>query len=63
MMRKVLLLHRPLTGGRVGKADDAGYCRHRAGLPIRNPHLVVDRRWLFVLSPEGSSIRNPKPPQ
>jgi hypothetical protein len=61
MMRKVLLLHRPLTGGGVGSADNTGYWRHRAGLPIRNPHLVVDRRWPLILSPEGSSIRSPKP--
>jgi hypothetical protein len=45
----------------VGKADNTGYGRHCAGLPIRNPQLVVDRRWLLVLSPEGSSIRSPKP--
>jgi hypothetical protein len=27
--------------------------------PVRNPKLVVDRRWPLVLNPEGSSIRSP----
>jgi hypothetical protein len=64
MMRKALLLQSiSFAADRrtSGKADNMGYCRHRAGLPIRNPQLVVDRRWLLVLSPEGSSIRSLKP--